>query len=111
MGFTEDTKRNAFERANGCCEICGKRLVFGNRGRNGGRGSWEAHHKKPKSEGGTDTLRNCMILCYQCHQQPQKAVSRKSKNQSPDDIIFGGGILGGGILGGNNKKGGGGFLW
>ncbi len=105
MGFSEDTKRRAFERANGRCEICGKQLVFGNRGRNGGRGSWEAHHKRPRSEGGSDTIKNCMVLCYQCHQQPQKAAVRNSTRKS-SDIVFGGGLFGG-----NVGRGGGGFFW
>lgn len=101
MGFSEETKRKGFERAEGCCELCGKKLVFNNRGRTGGRGSWEAHHKTPRAQGGADSLRNCMIICYECHQQPQKAASRMKKESnsgsSLDDLLFGSG-------GGSSKR-------
>lgn len=30
-------------------------------------GQCEAHHKTPKSKGGKSTLRNCLILCPNCH--------------------------------------------
>lgn len=84
MAFTEETKRRAFERAGKRCELCGKQLVFANRGYNGGRGAWEAHHKIPHSQGGSDIISNCMILCYDCHQRPQNALNRKSKDPVRD---------------------------
>jgi len=43
---------------------CNKELLWENRGREAGRGAWEAHHRR--SEGG-DSLSNCEILCWVCH--------------------------------------------
>ena len=33
----------AWQRCEGYCECCGKRLSWTNRGRRSGRGAWEAH--------------------------------------------------------------------
>lgn len=88
MVFSEEVKTKAFERENGCCQLCGKKLVFKNRGNSGGRGAWEAHHKKPVSEGGSDLLRNCMILCIECHRKPQTLI-KKENSSSPFNLNFG----------------------
>ncbi len=77
MPFAEDTVRQAWNRAGGRCECtrtthghgsrCNKQLVWNNRGRNGGVGAWEAHHKVRVESGGSDALSNCEILCWDCH--------------------------------------------
>jgi 5-methylcytosine-specific restriction endonuclease McrA len=45
---------------------CGVSLRLANRGveREGG---WEAHHIVAESEGGSDKLDNCAIVCLACH--------------------------------------------
>lgn len=78
MAFSEETVKQAWERSCGKCECrrashehhykrCGKDLVFANRGRNSGRGDWEAHHITNVQSGGDDNLSNCEILCWDCH--------------------------------------------
>lgn len=69
MAFSEEIVREAFKRAKGKCESCGKDLSFSNRGRDTGRGEWEAHHRTRVSSGGTDVLSNCKILCWNCHKK------------------------------------------
>jgi len=32
-----------------------------------GEGGWEAHHRVPESQGGSDKLDNCAIVCWACH--------------------------------------------
>lgn len=41
--FTEKEIDKAWYKADGTCECCGKKLVRINRGRDSGRGCWEAH--------------------------------------------------------------------
>jgi len=45
------------------------RLYYGNKCTECGWdiGQCQAHHKIPKKQGGKSTLRNCMILCPNCH--------------------------------------------
>lgn len=77
MAFSEDVVKAAWKRADGKCECrrlghnhlygrCNKELVWENRGREG-RGCWEAHHKTAVASGGDDSLSNCEILCWDCH--------------------------------------------
>ena len=48
-------KRGAKARARMRCEKCGA------------AGRLEVHHKKPKCEGGEDTMENVIVLCRGCH--------------------------------------------
>lgn len=79
MSFSDDVVKKAFSRADGKCECkrsrhnhpygrCGKELVWDNRGRNSGRGAWEAHHINAN---GDDNLSNCEILCWDCHKETE----------------------------------------
>jgi 5-methylcytosine-specific restriction endonuclease McrA len=45
---------------------CGVSLRLGSRAGEG-EGDWEAHHIVPVSEGGSDKLDNCAVMCWSCH--------------------------------------------
>jgi len=75
MGFPTEEVTKAWKSAGGCCECrrtththsyvrCNKDLVWENRGRESGKGCWEAHHI---NSNGSDTASNCEILCWDCH--------------------------------------------
>lgn len=49
MGFTDTTVKRAFQKANGKCENCNKRLSYRDRG-----DTWHAHHKHSQRSGGSD---------------------------------------------------------
>ena len=77
MAFTLSVIESAWRRARDKCECkrsthqhsygrCNKQLVWANRGKEGSRGCWEAHHK---TAGAPDTLSNCEILCCDCHKK------------------------------------------
>lgn len=78
MPFPSSVVQAAWLRAAGHCECprvthdhgrtkCNKQLVWNNRGREG-RGAWEANHRVRVESGGSDTLSNCEILCWNpCH--------------------------------------------
>ncbi len=77
MAFSEEVVAQAWDRADYKCECqreihfhgggrCNKKLVLGNRGREG-PDAWEAHHIIPVDSGGSDTLSNCKIFCWECH--------------------------------------------
>ena len=54
MSFSEKTKREAKEKSNFKCVLCGSDIV-------------EIHHIIPQEEGGPDTLDNAVALCASCH--------------------------------------------
>ena len=70
MAFPLDVIESAWDRQGGNCASCCKTLAVNNRDY-GTYGAWHTHHRKPLSEGGTDTLWNCVILCINepenCH--------------------------------------------
>lgn len=71
MAFSENVKLEAFKKAKGRCEECGKQLVWDNH-LEGERGAWEAHHITAISaKTGTDTLSNCRVLCLDCHKKTE----------------------------------------
>jgi 5-methylcytosine-specific restriction protein A len=56
--FSRQTKRDAFLRANGSCEVCGARLSIG---------KFDYDHIIPDALGGEPTLENCSVSCKPCH--------------------------------------------
>lgn len=60
--FTKQVKRDAFLRANGCCEgkNCGARLTVG---------KFHYDHHIPDALGGEPLLENCVVLCIACHRE------------------------------------------
>ena len=64
MSFSESFIERAWERQGGRCAGCGISLRLCR---------WDAHHRKAVQFGGSDTLRNCVLLCEgtynDCHLQ------------------------------------------
>ena len=65
---TDDEKlERIYQRTDGQCHICRKRLYFGNYGAIGSKGAWEIEHSRPRSKGGTDHLNNLYAACIRCN--------------------------------------------
>lgn len=58
--FTDNQKRQAFERQNGICPKCGKSCDIH---------QMEADHITPWSRGGKTTAENCQMLCKDCNRR------------------------------------------
>jgi len=56
--FTDNQKREAYERQNGVCPVCKKQFEIG---------EMEADHIKPWHEGGKTDAANCQMLCKACN--------------------------------------------
>lgn len=77
MAFPKSVVDAAWTRSGSKCECsrlthvhsgrCNKPLSYDNRGKDGVRGAWEAHHKVAVKSDGSDILSNCEILCIDCH--------------------------------------------
>lgn len=68
MAFSETVKDEAFRRAGGKCERCGKvcrRVLTDYEYTYPG---FEFHHKTSVQAGGGDGLSNCEFLCAACHE-------------------------------------------
>lgn len=67
MKFTDEQLSYIYDKTDGYCVYCGKKLSWQNYGANGKKGSWHVDHSKPKSKGGTDYLRNLVPACTNCN--------------------------------------------
>lgn len=68
------TRKQAFERDNGCCVICGS--------------SWglQCHHIVFRSQGGLSELRNLACLCMQCHNQAHGVFAKEIRKHLLEEI-------------------------
>jgi 5-methylcytosine-specific restriction endonuclease McrA len=73
--YDDDRLRAIFERANGCCHLCGKKLALSNYGAHGRRGAWEVDHSRPLADGGTDHLNNLYPAHTSCNRSKQAQSS------------------------------------
>lgn len=73
--YDDDRLQAIFERANGLCHLCGKKLASSNYGAHGRRGAWEVDHSKPIAEGGTDHLNNLYPAHTSCNRSKQAQSS------------------------------------
>lgn len=118
MRYSNERLNDIYDRTNGRCHICSKKLAFKNYGSlEGLRGAWEVEHSNPKSKGGTDRLSNLYAACISCNRSKganstKSARKRNGRTAAPlsaekirarraDNAVVGG-IIGGlaGLLGG-----------
>lgn len=70
-------KRLIFDRTDGRCHLCGKRLCFSNYGKFGDKGAWEIEHSRPQALGGSDHGNNLYPACIRCNRQKQAQSTRR----------------------------------
>ena len=58
--FSDNMKREAYERQNGICSKCGKHFEIE---------QMEADHITPWSQGGKTNAKNCQMLCRECNRR------------------------------------------
>jgi len=112
MGFSDEQLNKVYDRTDGRCHLCGKKLTFKNYGCLDARGAWEVEHSNPKARGGTNRLNNLYPACIACNRSkgagstkaararngrtraPMSAAKRESARQ---ENAVAGGLIGGGI--------------
>jgi len=71
--------KQVFEKTDGYCHICHKKLSFRNYGNRSSRGCWEKEHSRPRAKGGGDSLRNLLPACPACNQRKGTRTSRAAR--------------------------------
>jgi len=79
MAYDNDTLNQIYDRTNGRCHICGKKLSFVNYARPRRRGAWEVEHSNPKVKGGTNYLRNLFPACINCNREKGTIATRTAR--------------------------------
>jgi len=81
MKREEAELRAIYDRTEGHCHICRKRLSFCNYGAFGKRGAWEIEHSVAQAQGGTDHLNNLFASCISCNRSKGDCSSRTARRQ------------------------------
>lgn len=82
MGYTDDRLNNIFDKTDGHCHICSKKLSFSNYGKTKGRAPWEVDHSVPVAHGGTDHLNNLYPICVTCNRSKQDRSTRSIRAEA-----------------------------
>ena len=72
--------RKIYDRTDGYCHICRKKLSFKNYGKNGLKGAWHKDHSVPRSKGGADHMNNYFAACIKCNIEKGTISSRTMRN-------------------------------
>lgn len=80
MPYDDQTLRKIYDRTNGKCHVCHKKLSFINYGRRGFRGVWEVEHSVPRANGGTDHLNNLFPACIACNRSKGIYTTRTARS-------------------------------
>lgn len=76
MAYSDGQLSQIWDRGNGRCHGCGKRLTFRNYGRAFERGAWEVDHSVARARGGTDHGNNLRPACIACNRSKGAMTSR-----------------------------------
>jgi hypothetical protein len=81
MPYDIEILRRIYNRTDGHCHICGKKLSFANYAIPGSRGAWEVEHSVAKAMGGTGHLNNLFPACIACNRAKGTNTSRSARIQ------------------------------
>lgn len=77
--FDQKKLNTIYERTDGQCHLCRKKLARKNYGMPGARGAWEVEHSKPRSKGGTDHRNNLYAACVSCNRSKRNGSTRTAR--------------------------------
>lgn len=79
--YTNERLNKIYNKTDGGCHICGKKLCLSNYSAKDKRGNWEVEHSKPKAVGGTDNLNNLFAACISCNRAKGKNSTKSARAQ------------------------------
>jgi 5-methylcytosine-specific restriction endonuclease McrA len=59
--------RRIYDKTDGYCHLCHRKLSFNNHGKHGAKGSWHIEHSVARFNGGSDHLNNRYAACIECN--------------------------------------------
>ena len=87
MGYDGDELNYIYDKSDGYCHYCGKKLAWTNYGSPGEKGAWEVDHGIPLSRGGTDYPKNLWAICVECNRE--KGTMNPSEYKSYLRSVYG----------------------
>ncbi|HPD13633.1 MAG TPA: HNH endonuclease [Planctomycetota bacterium] len=81
MAWTDEQLRRIYDRTQGKCHICGKKLALKNYGVHGSRGCWSVEHSHARALGGSDHGNNLYPACISCNSSKGSGTTRSARAQ------------------------------
>ncbi|MBK9477848.1 MAG: HNH endonuclease [Bacteroidetes bacterium] len=110
MKYDNEKLNKIYDRTDGYCHLCHKKLSFSNYGVLDSIGSWHVEHSKPKAKGGTNHLNNLYPACITCNLEKGTFHSRTARgwngntraplSKAAKESIREGNTIGGAVIGG-----------
>jgi 5-methylcytosine-specific restriction endonuclease McrA len=112
MKYDNDRLNSIYDKTDGYCHICQKKLAFTNHGKRGFKGAWHVEHSKSKAKGGSDHMNNLYPACIKCNSEKgtmhtktargwngntRAPYSAAKKKQIKSDNTTGGALIGGAL--------------
>ncbi len=82
LAFDDDRLSLIYDRTNGRCHLCRKKLCFCNYGKCGRKGAWEVDHSRSRARGGNDHLNNLYAACICCNRRKQECNSSAHRHRN-----------------------------
>ena len=80
MKYDDDKLNKIYDKTDGRCHICHKRISFTNYGVHGAKGAWHVDHSIPRAKGGSDHLNNLYPACIPCNLGKNKSSNRSVRS-------------------------------
>ncbi len=79
MDRSDEKLTAIFDRTDGHCHLCHRKLAFSDYGHFERRGGWEIEHSNPKCNGGTDRLSNLYAAHIFCNRSKGSGSTRSCR--------------------------------
>ena len=79
MAHTDEQLSLVFDRTDGNCHLCWRKLCFQNYGRLSRRGAWEVEHSNPRCHGGSNRLSNLYAAHIICNREKGSRATRTAR--------------------------------
>lgn len=81
MSYDEITLNRIYDRTDGRCHLCRKKLSLCNYGVLGNKGAWEVDHSFARIRGGTNHLNNLKPACIPCNRAKRDNTTRAARSR------------------------------
>ena len=72
LSFSDEIVNLVYNKTDGYCRYCNKKINFRNYGNPDTVGAWEIDHWTPVSRGGSDDIENLVLACIDCNRSKQE---------------------------------------
>lgn len=75
--YSNDLLNSIYDKTDGSCAYCRKKLAFVIYGIPGARANWEVDHDVPISRGGSNEFKNLVAACFSCNRSKGDLTGRE----------------------------------